>query len=216
MTISSSTTPRPICDDLFETQPEGSGDGPTTHAYLWTPASGNNVLFYNVGTEADFAEIEELGGIDFQYLSHQDEINGMLTTIAERFGARLQASSREADLVAAVRPPDTTFDSRHVDANGVEIIPTPGHTPGSACFVVDGSEGRYLFTGDTLLLGTDGRWFAGYLPGISDRDDLTTSLGVLAELSPDVVISSAFVGEHGAHRIDKPWSDCVQEAIDAL
>lgn len=216
MTSSISTTPRPVFDDLFETRPEGSGDGPTTHAYLWTPASGTNTLFYNVGTDDDFAGIEDLGGIDHQYLSHQDEVNDMLTAIAERFGANLKASSREADLVAAVRTPDTTFDSRHIDTNGVEVIPTPGHTPGSACFMVDGREGRYLFTGDTLLLGADGGWFAGYIPTVSDRDDLITSLGVLAELSPDVAISSAFVGEHGAHRIDKPWSDCVQQAIDAL
>lgn len=35
-------------------------------------------------------------------------------------------------------------------------------------------------------------------------------------LSPDVIMSSAFVGEHGAHRIDRRWPDWVQEAIDAL
>jgi hydroxyacylglutathione hydrolase len=207
---------RSICDDLFETEPERSGDGPTTHAYLWTPASGPNVLFYNVGTGAELEAIEHRGGIAHQYLSHQDEISGMLTTIAERFGADLTASSREADVVAAVRQPDTTFDSRHVDSNGVEVIPTPGHTPGSACFVVDGSEGCYLFTGDTLLLGTDSRWFAGYIPSVSNHDELVESLGVLSELSPDVVISSAFVGEHGAHRIERPWPECVQEAIDSL
>lgn len=35
----------------------------------------------------------------------------------------------------------------------VQVIHTPGHTPGSACFLVDGN----LFTGDTLFVGDVGR-----------------------------------------------------------
>jgi glyoxylase-like metal-dependent hydrolase (beta-lactamase superfamily II) len=43
-----------------------------------------------------------------------------------------------------------------VDAGGVriELIHTPGHTPGSQCFFVDG---RYLVSGDTLFLEGCGR-----------------------------------------------------------
>jgi hydroxyacylglutathione hydrolase len=35
----------------------------------------------------------------------------------------------------------------------IEVLHTPGHTPGSACFLVDG----HLFTGDTLFVGAAGR-----------------------------------------------------------
>ena len=35
----------------------------------------------------------------------------------------------------------------------IEVIHTPGHTPGSVCFLVDGN----LFTGDTLFVGDVGR-----------------------------------------------------------
>ena len=35
----------------------------------------------------------------------------------------------------------------------VEVIHTPGHTPGSVCYLVDGN----LFTGDTLFVGAVGR-----------------------------------------------------------
>jgi hydroxyacylglutathione hydrolase len=35
----------------------------------------------------------------------------------------------------------------------VRVIHTPGHTPGSACYLVDGN----LFTGDTLFVGSAGR-----------------------------------------------------------
>ena len=37
---------------------------------------------------------------------------------------------------------------------GIELIHTPGHTPGSQCFFVDG---RYLVSGDTLFLEGCGR-----------------------------------------------------------
>ena len=40
----------------------------------------------------------------------------------------------------------------------VKSIPTPGHTAGSVCYLVTDNEGgRYLFTGDTLFLGSIGR-----------------------------------------------------------
>ncbi|MBC8584310.1 N-acyl homoserine lactonase family protein [Youxingia wuxianensis] len=34
-------------------------------------------------------------------------------------------------------------------APGVEVLFTPGHTPGSQCVLVDTADGKYIFTGDT-------------------------------------------------------------------
>jgi glyoxylase-like metal-dependent hydrolase (beta-lactamase superfamily II) len=45
-------------------------------------------------------------------------------------------------------------DVVQVGGVGVELIHTPGHTPGSQCFLVDG---RYLVSGDTLFLEGCGR-----------------------------------------------------------
>ena len=107
--------------------------------------------------------------------------------------------------------------SRHVDVNGIEIIPTPGHTPGSTCYLVNGAEGRYLFTGDTMGVGESGAWWAGYFPGFSDADALADSLRLLRTLSPDVVISSAFQGDSAVHRIQPGrWTDHVDEALEGL
>ncbi len=36
----------------------------------------------------------------------------------------------------------------------IKVIETPGHTAGSSCFLVD----KMLYSGDTLFLGTVGRW----------------------------------------------------------
>lgn len=204
---------RQIRPDLWETQTDHPAPGLTTHAYLWTRAGGDNVIFYNTAGDDDLDEMERLGGVAHQYLSHQDEISPALNTFGDRFGAALHASAAEADLVADVRQPTVTFDTRHVDTNGVEVIPTPGHTPGSTCYLVTAADGLcYLFTGDTIYLGNDG-WAAGYIPGFSDAADLADTLDLLATLEPDVVVSSAFVGEDGAHVLgDTRWADCVAEA----
>lgn len=209
---------RRIRPDLWETTTDRPAPGLTTHAYLWRPPDGGNVLFYNTGSGADLDEIEQLGGVADQYLSHQDEVAPTLSTIARRFGGRLHVHAAEASVAAEHHPPDVTFEVRHVDDRGVEVIPTPGHTIGSTCFVVEGAGGlRYLFTGDTLLREKDGRWFAGNVPGVSDPAGLASALALLAELDPDVVVSSAFTGDAGAHVIgDRTWRDCVDEALAGL
>jgi glyoxylase-like metal-dependent hydrolase (beta-lactamase superfamily II) len=107
--------------------------------------------------------------------------------------------------------------SQHVDVNSIEIIPTPGHSPGSTCYLVNGAEGAYLFTGDTLVYGDGGNWWAGYIPGIADADALADSLRLLRTLNPDVVISSAFQGDSAVHRIQPGrWMDHIDEALKGL
>lgn len=206
-----------IRPDLWETGPDAPFPGLTTHAYLWTPPDGGNVLFYNTAGDGDLDEIERLGGVAHQYLSHQDEVSPALRTFGERFGAVLHTHASEAHVAARFRAPDATFDERHTDDQGIEVIPATGHTMGSTCYLVPGHGGlRHLFTGDTAFVGRDGRWAAGYIPGHSDRDDLEVTLELLATIAPDLVASSAFTGEVGVHLLDRPWADCVAEALDGL
>ena len=208
---------RQIRPDLWETRSDAPFPGLTTHAYLWTPPGSGNVLFYNTAGDDDVEEIARLGGVAHQYLSHQDEVAPMIATYRQRFGAVLHASAVEAGAVAEVRAPDVTFAERHVDANGIEVVPTPGHSPGSTSFLVPGAGGlTYLFTGDTIYQDGKGRWQAGYLPG-SDAEQLLATLDVLAGLEPDLVASSAFAGEAGVHVLgDTSWADCVDEARTRL
>lgn len=209
---------RQIRPDLWETRTDTPFPGLTTHAYLWTPPTGGNVLFYNTAGAAEIDELERLGGVAHQYLSHQDEVGPSLATIGNRFGTTLHVSAVEAHVAAEHVRPHVTFEHRHVDDDGVEIIPTPGHSPGSTCFQVEGDGGlTYLFTGDTIFLGADGRWSAGNIPGISDPAALATTLELLADLEPDLVASSAFAGPEGVHLLgDRPWRDCTAEARTGL
>lgn len=209
---------RRIRPDLWETRRDEPFLGLTTHAYLWRHRNGANILFYSPATEADFDALAALGGVDHQYLSHQDEASPVLRRVAGRFGSTLHAPADERGAIGRFAEPDVVFDHRHVDHNGIEVIPTPGHSPGSTCFVVTGHGGaRYLFTGDTVLVGRRGRWTAGLVPGVSDPVALARSLEVLAPLRPDLVASSAFTGDAGVHAVEADrWPEDVAEALASL
>jgi hypothetical protein len=204
---------RPIRSDLWESRLDTPYPGVTTHAYLWTGGPDGNVLFYGTQTDLDFDELESLGGVAHQYLSHRDEAGPMLARTAWRFGTLLHAPARELVEIGQHAHIDVALGSRHVDANGIEVIPTPGHSPGSTCYLVPGANGKtYLFTGDTIMLAGDGTWVAGFLPSISAAPELADSLQVLAALRPDLVISSACPGDSAVHVPGKPWAACVEQA----
>lgn len=59
----------------------------------------------------------------------------------------------------------------------IEVLCTPGHTPGGVCFLIEDA----LFSGDTLLPGKIGRVD---LPG-GDREELCVSLQQLKDLPPE-------------------------------
>jgi glyoxylase-like metal-dependent hydrolase (beta-lactamase superfamily II) len=209
---------RPIRADLWEARVDDPYPGLTTHAYLWTGGPAGNVLFYGTQTDADFDAIGELGGVAHQYLSHRDEAGPMLAAIAQRFGARLHAPAAELLEIGQHAHIDVPVASRHVDANGIEVIPTPGHSPGSTSYLVHGVNGQsYLFTGDTIMLGADGDWVAGHIPPISEAGPLADSLRLLGTLRPDLVISSAFPSETAVHVPGGGhWADCVAQARSRL
>lgn len=206
-----------VLTDLWETRTDSPSPGLTTHAYLWTPT---HTLFYSVGTDAQFDEFTELGGIRDQYLSHRDEAGPMLKRIAAQFDSTLHAAEDDLADIRQHAHVDVPLSGRYTDYNGIEIVPMPGHSPGSVCFLVPGAEGRYLFTGDTLFCDPEGRWRAGYIDGFhepEDADTIADSLRVIAELSPDYVISSAFQDASAVTRIDPGlWRGHVAHAIAGL
>lgn len=81
----------------------------------------------------------------------------------------------------------------------ITLVHTPGHTPGSQCFHVDGR----LVSGDTLFLEGCGRTD---LPG-SNSDDMYHSLRRLATLPADTIV-------YPGHRYSQP-SSATMDAIVA-
>lgn len=206
--------------DVWETEVESPFPGLTVHAYLLVRETGN-VLFYNTGHRHEIERMTELGGVAYQYLSHRDEVGKTLTLIHERFGARLAGHIAERDDFARVRTPEILFDKRERHLGAIEVIPTPGHSPGSTCFLVDSAHGKlYLFTGDTLYRDEDGGWSAGFIPRLNtveDRETLAESLRLLKTLEPDVIFSSAFSGESGFQELAPgEWPVLVDRALAEL
>jgi hydroxyacylglutathione hydrolase len=207
-----------IRDDLWQTRTDSPFPGLTTHAYLWRGPSGN-ILFYSPASEADFDAIEALGGVSAQYLSHLDEAGPMLARVAERFGSRLHSPAAELDAIERHAHVDVAFDARrHVDANGIDVIPTPGHSDGSTCYLVTGVGGeKYLFTGDTIFPAGDGTWSTFLVPGRGSAEALRSSVELLATIAPNMVIASAFGGDTAIETLgDGRWSECVAQALASV
>jgi glyoxylase-like metal-dependent hydrolase (beta-lactamase superfamily II)/ferredoxin len=106
-----------------------------------------NVLVDSPRYNAHLARsLEERGGVRYLFLTHRDDVADH-EKWAERFGAEriLHRDDRTRDTsgverwLAGMEP--------EVLLPGVTMIPTPGHTRGSACLLVDDA---ILFTGDTL------------------------------------------------------------------
>jgi glyoxylase-like metal-dependent hydrolase (beta-lactamase superfamily II) len=162
-------------------------------------ASGEALLVdptYGVGELLDVAAADGMrvvGVLATHY--HADHVGGDL------FGHQIEglpellaltpvpvhANRHEVDLIrrsAGISTADLVgHDSGDVVAVGavqVQLIHTPGHTPGSQCFLVD----KLLVSGDTLFLEGCGRTD---LPG-SDAEAMYESLQRLASLPEDVAV----------------------------
>ncbi|GAB3270084.1 MBL fold metallo-hydrolase [Parahaliea aestuarii] len=210
---------RQIQADVWETATESPFPGLTTHAYLFRRDRGN-VLFYATSIQSELDAMQELGGVSYHFLSHRDEFGVSLSRVRENFGAKLGCHELEKEDCAKYCQPDILFTGREQLLDDVEVVPVPGHSPGSVCFLVTASGKRYLFTGDTIYCAGEGHWRAGYIPGFSTVEDargMIDSLAVIRGLEPDVVLSSAFSGDTGYQAMSPgDWPGYVDDALAGL
>ena len=130
---------------------------------------------------------DHVGGIGFfpnakVYISKQEEqmINGSTRRHLFISGNRLKCAYT------------TLGDGEAIDIDGVNIkcIVTPGHTKGSACYIVNG---KYLFSGDNFSL-KDGKaqlFIAFYNMDVNEQKKS------IAKISGLQNIEAAFTGHHG-------------------
>jgi glyoxylase-like metal-dependent hydrolase (beta-lactamase superfamily II) len=133
--------------------------------------------------------------------------------IKKLFGSKLCCHRLEEPTVSEEAPVDCTFDKREIVPGNIEVIPTPGHTPGSVCFLASSEEGKnYLFTGDTLFLDR-GSWDIR-VNAEGSKSDLKNSLMLLRDLKPDVVFSSASVGSTAFKEVSsEEWSSDIDRVV---
>ncbi len=126
---------------------------------------------------------------------HPDHVGGSmmgfelkgLAELLERVSVPVHVNSQEAQFVSRITgiPMSDLTSHEHGDkvsvgAIDIELLHTPGHTPGSQCFLLDGR----LVAGDTLFLEGCGRTD---FPG-GDSDEMFRSLQKLAQLTGDPTV----------------------------
>jgi len=105
-----------------------------------------------------------------------------------------------------------TFSRRHVLDDDLEVIPTPGHTPGATAYLWTTNGSRLLFTGDTIYL-RDGEWVAAVLDS-SDRGAYLESLELIRDLDFDLLVPwAASKGQPYLARTDR---DDTRRRVNAI
>jgi len=165
------------------------GDRETGEAVVVDPAYAVDELLGVV--EAD--DMHLVGALATHH--HPDHVGGSfgvqdvqgVRELLEHASMPIHVHRDEAEFVRRTTHIDATDLVSHeggdvitVGALPIEVLHTPGHTPGSQCFLVDGC----LVAGDTLFLEGCGRTD---LPG-SDPDAMYDSLQRLVTLPDDVVV----------------------------
>jgi hydroxyacylglutathione hydrolase len=165
------------------------GDRDTGEAVVVDPAYGVRDLVDSAGADG----MEVVGVLATHH--HPDHVGGSMMGmsiegLAELLSIRSvpvhahKAEARLIEKVTGVDPGDIVEhdggDRVRVGGIDIELLHTPGHTPGSQCFLVDGM----LVAGDTLFLEGCGRTD---LPG-GDPEALYDSLQRLAGLADDTVV----------------------------
>ena len=134
--------PEGIGDDVFYCG-YASEDSYGASSYL-IRRSGGNVLVDSPRAAAPLlSRIEELGGVRWMFLTHRDDIADH-AKFRERFGCERIIHAGD-DVICAERV-ITGTDAVALDGE-LTVIPTPGHTRGSAVLQW---RGHVLFTGDHL------------------------------------------------------------------
>lgn len=143
---------------------------------------------------------------------HPDHLGGRFmgmsvtgaTELVDRLKIKAYINKQESGFVGRVSdlaPSDVVAvdagDTIQIGKVPLTFVHTPGHTPGSQCFLVDGN----LISGDTLFIGSCGRTD---LPG-SDPAQLYESLNTLRKLPDETVLYP------GHNYADRPTSTMGQE-----
>jgi glyoxylase-like metal-dependent hydrolase (beta-lactamase superfamily II) len=167
----------------------------TREALLVDPAWSVDALLDRA--EADGMKV--VGALATHY--HQDHVGGQIfgmdiegvARLLERHPVPIYVNEHEADGMRKVTGASESDLERKAGGDTltfgelrIRLLHTPGHTPGSQCFLVEerGQPGR-LVSGDTLFLGSCGRVD---LPG-SDAEAMYRSLnGTLRELPDETVL----------------------------
>lgn len=154
--------------------------GVVVRAFLLERPQGNIIIYNAPGISEAAGEIRELGHPDRLFLNHHHEAMYGVPDLDVPVWVHERDRARTDMQIAG------TFSERQKINDDLEIIPTPGHTPGTTMFLWDNGEHRILFPGDSLWV-RGGEWQAVLL-GDSDRSAYLESLALLKEVEFDILV----------------------------
>jgi glyoxylase-like metal-dependent hydrolase (beta-lactamase superfamily II) len=151
------------------------------NAYLLTDLDSGRSLLVDAANDAERL-LREISGTDLAAIvtthGHHDHWQA-LAEVADATGAPTYLSPADAEMVPR-RADVPLVDGEHISfgAASVELISTPGHTPGSTCLLLGGV---HLFTGDTLFPGGPGNTFGNADAFATIMDSLEERIFVLPD-----------------------------------
>ena len=174
-----------------------------TNCYVLTCNDTKEAIVIDPGDDAPKI-LGQLGGLSVRWICFTHAHPGH-TGAKEAVKAATQAATAMhlADATAQLKSADRYLvggDTLPFGAFALEVLPTPGHTPGGLSFKV----GNHLFTGDTLLAGKIGRLD---LPGSSPQQMLLSLHGQLLMLPDNTVVYPGHGPNStiGAERVGNPY-----------
>lgn len=170
--------------------------------------NGNAIVYNSPGLNEAADEIRALGAPTQLLINHGHEaMYGPPPPDVPVF-----VHERDQAETARGLPVRGTFNHRQMIDDDLEVIPTPGHTPGTTSYLWDNGTHRFLFTGDFLSIEY-GEWKAVVL-GSSDRAASLDSLRLISDLDFDVLVPwVAMKGEPFVHVVTH---DDARTRIDAV
>jgi len=149
------------------------------NAYLLTDTTVGATLLVDAANEAERI-LDEIGELDLVGIvtthGHPDHWQA-LAAVADATGAPTYLHPADADSVPRAADQPLVDGARiRFGAAEVEVIHTPGHTPGSTCLLLGGA---HLFSGDTLFPGGPGATFGDAEAFARIMDSLRQRLFVL-------------------------------------
>lgn len=137
--------PLPVADEVSHCGYHSEASfGAASYLVRRPPERGGNVLVDSPRWNAGLVRrLEELGGVATLFLTHVDDVADH-ARYAAHFGCRRVMHARDA--VPGVERRIEGLEPVALDGE-LRVIPTPGHTAGSACLLY---RERFLFTGDHL------------------------------------------------------------------
>ena len=177
-------------------------------SFLLERPQGNLLVYNSPGLTTAANAIRAAGGASRLFINHGHEaMFGRPSVDVPVF-----VHERDREEIARSMQIAGTFIERHGLDDDFDVIPTPGHTPGTTSYLWNNGTHRFLFTGDALW-AQHGQWEVVVL-GSSDRAAYLNSLALIRELDFDVLVPWA--GVEGERFIDVVSPDQVRERLDAI